>query len=316
MARFVTLTPNPALDISVEVERIEPGRKLRTGEARLDPGGGGLNAARAIHELGGDVRALYVAGGEVGRRLKRLLDAQPVETRLIEIEGETREGFTALDRGTDGLYRFVLPGPTLTRQEWRGCIDVLAEELEGAEYLIASGSLPPGVPADFYARVARLASELEVRTVLDGPGAALASGLEEGVYAIKPNWREFDDLIGNPEGDDVRRERAAERIVAEGGAEIVVVTLGSWGGRVTTTEGHLHVHPPHVHPVSAVGAGDSFAGAMTLMLARGEPIEFAARYGMAAATATQISPGTRLCTLEDTERFAERVTIERPAASA
>jgi 6-phosphofructokinase 2 len=307
---IVTLTLNPALDVSVEVDRITPGMKLRTGAPRIEPGGGGINAARAIVHLGGEATALFVAGGEFGRRLKRLVDAEGVRGRALQVDGETRESFTAFDRSTGEQFRFVLPGPALSASDARRCVEAVGQASAGGGYVIASGSLPPGVPGDFYADVVRTAHAAGAVTVLDGPGAALAPALEAQPYLIKPNWREFDELIGNDAEDDTERERAAERIVRDGGAEVVVVTLGAEGSRVTTREGHVRLHPPHVHPVSAVGAGDSFAGAMTLALSRGRGLIEACRYGVAAASATQIAPGTALCRLEDTERFYAEVTAE------
>jgi 6-phosphofructokinase 2 len=307
---IVTFTPNPALDVSVEVDRVTSGMKLRTGPPRFEPGGGGINAARAIAHLGGDALALFVAGGDFGRRLQTLVEAEGIRGGVLEVTDETRESLTVFDRSLDEQFRFVLPGPTLTERDAQRCLAAVREAISEGGFLIASGSLPPGVPTDFYAAIVRQAHEAGVLTVLDGPGYALAAALEERPFLIKPNWREFDELIGNESGDDGQRVSAADRIVREGGAEAVIVTLGAEGSRLTTADGHVRLHPPHVHPVSAVGAGDSFAGAMTLALARGWALPDACRYGVAAATATQIAPGTAICALEDTERFYAQVTAE------
>ncbi|MDO8213572.1 1-phosphofructokinase family hexose kinase [Conexibacter sp. CPCC 206217] len=295
MKTIVTLTLNPALDVTTSVADVVPAIKLRCGPERLDPGGGGLNAARTIAALGGHALAVHCSGGNVGRRLQRLLDVGRVPQQAIPIEGETRESFAVHDQASGQQYRFVLPGPTLSPAEWRRAFAATVEAAAGSPgaLVLASGSLPPGVPADGYARLARAVRGAGARFVLDTNGPALEAALRAGVHLIKPNWREFDALAGHGRAvtDDERRALAAE-IVGSGGAEVVVVTLGERGALVTCADAQFEIRPPRVDVVSAVGGGDAFAGALLLALARGWPLEAACRYGVAAAAAAVGTPGT------------------------
>ncbi|HWA63579.1 MAG TPA: PfkB family carbohydrate kinase, partial [Caulobacteraceae bacterium] len=188
---IATLTVNPAVDVSAEVDRLEPERKLRCEAVRHDPGGGGVNVARVIRRLGGDALAVLAAGGDAGARLSRLLAAEGVETRAVPIAGETREDFTALDRSSGRQYRFVLPGPQLARAELQRIVSQTVGLTPKPSVVVASGSLPPGAPPDLYGRLARRLARRGVRMALDASGPALAAGLAAGVWLAKPNLREL-----------------------------------------------------------------------------------------------------------------------------
>ena len=157
MDRIVTLTLNPALDASTEVPALMPDAKLRCGPVRREAGGGGVNVARAIAALGGAALALHAVGGPTGAIIEACLEQEGVPQRPLFVSGTTRENLAVLDRSSGERFRFVLPGPPMSRSEWRRCLDAAVAAAEGP-YLVASGSLPPGVPADFYSR---LASALE-----------------------------------------------------------------------------------------------------------------------------------------------------------
>lgn len=225
--RVVTLTMNPALDIATSVEKMIPGVKLRCAEERYDPGGGGLNAARMIARLGGDVIAVHVCGGVAGSRLARLLESDGVPQRTVSIAAETRQSLAVSERGTGLQYRYVLPGPRLSAEEGHAALEAVLDEVGEGTLVLASGSLPLGVPDDFYARLATEVADAGGRLVVDTHGEPLRLALEAGVYLIKPNWREFDALAGVQRGrGDLGRTQQAEALVAAGSAAVVIVTLG------------------------------------------------------------------------------------------
>lgn len=310
MPPIVTLTLNPALDVSTATAHVSPEHKLRCDAARFDPGGGGLNVARVVRELGGDSLALYPRGGPSGALLEQLLDARGVPRRAISIAGFTRESFTVLEKNSGQEYRFVLPGPVLTEAEWQACLDMLAEASVGAGFIVASGSLPPGAPVDFYARVARVAKGLGVRCVVDSGGETLKAALAEGVYFAKPNRREFRELTGVA-GDDVASlAPAARSFVEKGAVEVLVVSMGADGALLTTRDTQLRAVPPPVETSSSVGAGDSFVAGMSYALARGLPPTEAFRWGVASGTAALITAGTELCRRGDVERLLAQVRPE------
>lgn len=303
MQRIVTLTMNPALDTSSTVEHVVPEHKLRCQAPRCDPGGGGLNVARAIQKLGGTSLAFYPAGGPTGQILRDLLEQEGVPQQPMPIAGWTRENFTILEDASGQQYRFGMPGPTLHEAEWRQCLEVVARGTPPPQYLVASGSLPPGIPDDFYAQLVRTVRNRSVRVIVDSSGAALRAAVQEGVYLIKPNLRELGQLAGSDLTDEIQQEAAARKLVQEGRCEIVVVSLGAAGALFVHEGGCERVRSPTVPIQSKVGAGDSMTAGMVLSLARGLPIREAVRFGIAAGAAAVMTPGTELCRREDTERL-------------
>jgi 6-phosphofructokinase 2 len=316
MKPIVTLTLNPAIDSSCQADEVRPVHKVRTFEERYDPGGGGVNVARVMRELGGDAIAVYLAGGLTGQAFTQMIDAIGLQHRAVPIRGYTRVSHTVYERSSGQEYRFVPQGPEIHEDEWQACL----HELEGVEfdYLVASGSLPRGVPDDFYARIAHMVSGRGARFVVDTSGAALKQTLEAGVYLVKPNLRELESVVGRSLREPAAQEAAARQLVARGGAEIVTVSLGADGALLATTAGCRRLRAPEVKPRSAVGAGDSFVGAMTLGLAQGRTPEDAFALAVATGTATVLTMGTELCRREDVERIYRQIKAEQvaPATAA
>ncbi len=306
---ILTLTMNPAIDISAEVDEVAPIRKLRCANVVREAGGGGINVARVLRRFGAEVVAVYPVGGPVGQLLRDLVDHESIPSITIPIAQETREDFTVLETASGEQYRFVMPGPTLTETEWGSCLDTLGSLIERGGYVIGSGSLPPGVPEDFYIRLIRSARTSEAKVVLDASGAPLKAALSEGVYLVKPNLREMRDLIGGPLGDEAALVEACRKLIASGGTEMVALTLGDRGAVLVTAERALRAEAPYVEPVSAVGAGDSFLGALIWRMAAGHDLEDAFRYGVAGGTAALLSPGTELCHVADVERLLPQVVV-------
>jgi 6-phosphofructokinase 2 len=307
MTSIITLTINPSIDVSTSVDEVTPIHKLRCAAVRRDPGGGGINAARVIKRFGADVIAIYPTGGALGELLRHLVDREEIPTLTVSIAEETREDFTILEESSGGQYRFVLSGPHLTTQEWQGCLNAFASLAEGSRFVVGSGSLPPGVP-DFYSQIAAVAKPSATKIVIDSSGAALKAALDAGVYLIKPSLREFRGLMGEP----LESERdwiAASRSLIARGQEIVALTLGDQGALLVTPDHLLRARAVPIKPVSAVGAGDSFLGAMVWSLERGNALEDAFRYGVAAGSAALLMPGTALCRREDVERLLHQVEV-------
>ncbi|MGR0219010.1 1-phosphofructokinase family hexose kinase [Agromyces sp. ZXT2-6] len=303
-APIVTLTMNPALDVSSTVDRVVSEHKLRCGPSRFDPGGGGVNVSRAIRNLGGDSIAIYPLGGPTGQAYRGFIESAGIVGRVVTIAGSTRESFTVDETSTGEQYRFVLQGPTFREPEWRACLSVVGDHLPVGGYLVASGSLPPGVPTDFYALLARIAHQHAIRVVVDASGPALAAALDEGVFLIKPSRDELAGLVG-ADGDLGLDEQvdAARAIVHGGRAEVVALTLGGAGAVLVTAEGVLRLPTPRVEVASAVGAGDAFLAGLILRLAEGRPIADAFRTAVAAGSATAMMPATELCRAEDVARL-------------
>ena len=310
MPEIVTLTPNPAIDLSTSVERIVPERKLRCTPQQRDPGGGGVNVARVIKRFGGDVEAILPIGGFTGQLLRRLIDDEGIPNRVIAAEAETREDFSVTDQSTAQQYRFVLPGLPLREAEWRGCLDALAAATPRPKFVVGSGSLPPGVPDDFYAQAAAIARNLGAKFVVDTSGAPLAAAIEHGVYMIKPNLRELRDLVGVELLDQNDWINAAHEYVDSGKIEVVALSLGHLGALLVTHDQALRSQAIPIEPLSAVGAGDSFLGAMIFSLANGNSLADAFRLAMAAGSSALIHAGTELCRPADAYRLYPAATVE------
>lgn len=312
MQTIATLTMNPAVDVSATVGRVTADRKLRCRDPRRDPGGGGINVGRVVHRLGGEARAVYPAGGSSGALLDRLLAEESVAADSVDVKDFTRENLFISEDGSDTRYRFIMPGPKLREEEQ----DALADRaLAGdAAYLVASGSLPPGVPVDFYARLARTASDRGTRLILDTSGDALREGVEPGVFLLKPNLRELAQLAGREVSEDPEQEETARHLVDAGRARVVVVSRGAGGVLLVTADTTERIAAPTVPIRSKVGAGDSTVAGIVTALARGDDVPTATRYGVAAGAAAVMTPGTALCRREDTERLFDRLQARAGAA--
>ena len=298
---------NPSVDVSCAVEHIVPEDKLRCGSAAFDAGGGGINVARVIRRLGGAARAVYTSGGATGRMLQRMLDEEELEHHPVQISERTRQNFTAADESTGEEFRFVLPGPTLTEAEWRACVDALFASEPMPDYLVLSGSLPPGVPDDFYAQIARRGRERGARVVVDAAGEALSQAMDAGVFLIKPNVQELSALTNRELTERSEQEATALEIIERGQSEIVVLSFGSEGALVASSEGCEWFQPPEVETQSATAAGDSMVAMIVLSLSRGESLHDAVCRGIAAGAATASKPGTELCSPEDVETLIGKV---------
>ncbi|WP_187972531.1 1-phosphofructokinase family hexose kinase [Aquibium microcysteis] len=305
MAKVLTLTLNPTVDVSGDADVIRPVRKVRTSNGRFDPGGGGINVARVLAKLGCPVEAVYLAGGEVGQMLDRLLAEQGVATRRITVEGQTRLGFIVHETSTGLEYRFVPEGPAVDADRLDAVLETAAAH--DGDYVVGSGSLPAGVAEDFYARAADAAARRGARFVLDTSGAALKATLDRArVFLAKPSLGELEQYAGRRLGAEDAGTVAAE-IVARGAAELVAVTLGADGAILAGPDGVVRLPTIPVRVRSAVGAGDSFLAGMVWALIEGREVAEAFRFGIAAGAAAAMTPGTELCRVEDIGALLQRL---------
>jgi len=311
--RVLCLTMNPAVDLATETERVVPTHKLRCGQTVHDAGGGGINVARVLTRLGGRCLALCPTGGPSGHWLQQRMREEGLDSVFLPIANETRVSFTVHENSSGAEFRFVMPGPHLSDSEWQACLDHLAHWPDFPDLLVASGSLPPGVPPDFYARLARLCRRRGARMVLDTSGPALSAALAEGVYLIKPNLKELAELGSRPLETPEQWQSAARQLVLDGRAAVVALTLGHLGALLVTQEDLWSAAPPDIPVASAVGAGDSFVGGLVWGLQQGLPLEQAFSWAVASGSATLLSAGTALCQPEDVRRLQAQVQLQAAA---
>ena len=308
MSQIVTLTLNPALDKSASVDHVVAERKLRCGQPRFDPGGGGINVARAITKLEGNALAVWTCGGPTGQLLREQLDEEGVSHRPIKSQAYTRENLVIFEESSHRQFRFGMPGAHLTEDEVDRCIEELTSFDPPPGYLVLSGSLPPGVDPNLYARIAGRISK-ECRVILDTSGESLKLGLDSNLFLIKPNVRELGQLVGKTIVDDDHIHDVASRLIDSGKVEVVLTSLGSAGAILTSKEVHEHIRAPTVEIRSKIGAGDSTVAGITLALSRGESLANAARYGIAAGAAAVMTDGTELCIKSDVDHLYQKMLI-------
>ncbi|MGA7205390.1 MAG: 1-phosphofructokinase family hexose kinase [Specibacter sp.] len=307
---ILTLTMNPALDVSTSTDSVYSGHKLRCRGSHMDPGGGGSNVARVIHRLGGHALAVYTAGGTTGDTYRKLMEAEGIPAVVAVVQGNTRQDFTVDENSTGKQFRFVLEGAELSEGEWRNCLHLVQRSLRAGGYVVASGSLPPGVPQDFYARVSRLARKAGAHCVVDTSGPALAEALAEGVFLVKPSRRELAEFTGTALDSEESQVASATALLANGSAEYVALTLAEAGAMLASKAGVIRLPVPSVKLVSAVGAGDSFLAGFVLRLAQGHSVETALRTAVAAGSAAVMTPATELCRPIDVERLEAEIVTE------
>ncbi|OBH50934.1 phosphofructokinase [Mycobacterium mantenii] len=302
-AQIVTLTMNPALDITTSVDVVRPTDKMRCQATRYDPGGGGINVARVANVLGASVSAIFTVGGPTGALVASFVREEGVPCQLIEIEASTRESFTVNENSSGRQYRFVLPGPWLSSAEQARCLDRLRAEAESADFVVASGSLPPGVPPDYYQLVADICRDVGARLILDTSGGGLQH-ISSGVYLLKASVRELGERVGGLLVTESEQLAAANSLVESGCAQVVLVSLGSRGALLATPQGSQRFSAITVHGGgSGVGAGDAMVGAIATGLGRGWPLVKSVRLGIAAGAAMSMTPGTEVSTRADIEKL-------------
>ena len=301
--KIVTITLNPSLDKSTFLERLQPDKKLRCEPPSYEPGGGGINVSRAIKILNGESLAIYLAGGPTGDKIQELLTKEGIDQNCIRVNNPTRENLMVIERSTDNQYRLGMPGNEVSKEELQTCLNMIKDLPDQVEYLVASGSLPPGAPDDFYGKIAAIAKDKGIKCFIDTSGKALLKAAGMGVYLMKPNLRELSQLANKDHISGMEQEDIARKVISEGKANILTVSLGARGAMVATEDSIEYVVPPTVKPVSAVGAGDSMVAGVVLSMSRGKSLQDAIKFGVAAGTAATMTPGSELCRKKDVDEI-------------
>ncbi|GAA4371872.1 1-phosphofructokinase family hexose kinase [Hymenobacter koreensis] len=316
MPRIVTLTLNPTVDKSTTADQIIPDHKLRCAAPKFEPGGGGINVSRGLRRLGADSVAVFPVGGPSGTLLLELLEQEHIQQQAVPVAARTRENFIVVDASNGQQYRFGMPGSPLTPDEQQQVLESLRSLPEKPEYLVISGSLPPGVEPELVVRIIRAAKELSIKVVVDTSGPALHQALAEGVYLAKPNVGELSKMAGVEELDNDAVADMARRLVHEGKCEIVVTSLGPQGACVVTRDLVDHIPAPAVRKRSTVGAGDSMVAGLVYGLSTGLSVRETVRLGVACGTAATMNPGTELFKKADVDKLYHWLLQTMPAVAA
>ena len=301
--QIITLTLNPSLDKSTHFKGLVAEQKIRCEKPRYDAGGGGINVSKAIVKLGGNSLCIHTSGGSAGKMLEELIQKEGIENKVIPTQNWTRENFIAFENITKAQYRFGFPGNELLEIEKETVIEIIKKIK--VDYLVLSGSLNEGLPADFYQKISETAKASGIKVIVDTSGEPLRKVLEKGVYLIKPNIGELAKLIGVERLALPEVEKAAKTLIEKGSAEVVVVSLGAEGAILVSKDKTEFVNAPKAEKKSTVGAGDSMVGGMVWALSQNKSLKEVIQWGVCCGTAATMNEGTQLFKKEDAEKLFE-----------
>ncbi len=310
-AAILTVTLNPALDLSTATRSVTPGPKLRCEVPRYDPGGGGINISRAIDRLGGKSTALVALGGATGTQLAKLLLQEGIATTSLTAPGETRLSFAVTEQGSLAQYRFVLPGPLWSAQAVATAVEAIVKAVRPDGFVVISGSQPPGFPDDFILQLGA-ALPATVKVIADTSGTplkALTSGRGPSLHCLRMDAEEAETVAGAPLASRAESADFAQNLVANGVADRVIIARGPDGSVMATEAARWFCAAANVPVISKIGAGDSFVAGYVLALARGKPDQEALACGVAAASAAVMTPATELCRRTDAEALIKVCTV-------
>ncbi len=300
MTNILTITLNPSIDKSTSVPFLIPDRKLRCTETKFEPGGGGINVSRAIKKLGGKSIAWFLAGGHYGNFLIDLLKQKEISYKAYSIKSETRESLILFDESKSNQFLLDMEGPVVEEKEWKGFLKSI-HAIGAVDCMVASGSLPPGMPIDFFGRLAKIAKEKKAKFIVDTSGEALKIAVSEGVYIMKPNLREFGLIVGEEKMNLATCKEKANEILHKKKCEVIIVSLGAEGALLVNKEITEHISSPEIEKKSTVGAGDSMVAGVIISLSKNKTLQEAVRYGVACGAAATLNRGSALCEKADAD---------------
>lgn len=312
MNQILTLTANPVVDKNTTIPSLAPNQKLRCSDPVYYPGGGGINVSRAIKNLGGKSIAVHFSGGTTGRHLQELLDKEDIEHTIINLSGTTRENLSVFDTTTELQYRFGLPGPYVTKNEWQKGLNSVEKYLNENDFLVASGKLTPGIPDDYYLMVAEIAKGKKAKLILDTKGEALQHAIKADIFLFKPNLSELASLYGEEILSYAELEKYAKEFMATHKCQILAVSLGKLGALLVTSDVFEYLPAPIVHEQNTIGAGDSMLAGMLLKAQAGCSPKTMIQYGVASGAAATLRRDAQLCQLIDVESIFNRMQLKAP----
>jgi 1-phosphofructokinase len=310
---IITVTLNPAVDHTLDLQHLKLGDTNRVQNSRMDPGGKGINVSRVLQELERESMASGLAPGSLGRFVEHSLLERGILCDFVHTRGQTRTNLTVVDESIHETTLLSYRGPEIDPRHMKTLETKLRRYLSDGDWLVVAGSIPPPIEPEAYERLISLGREAGARTVLDADAEALAAGLRGKPHLVKTNHHEAERLLGRELDDDTLLEAAAHEMRAAG-ASIAVITAGGRGAVAVTEDEVWWAWPPEVAVVSSVGAGDALLAGMLLQLSDGHDIEEALRWGTAAGAAACLTPGTQLCARKSVLSTIDNVRVKRTSA--
>jgi 6-phosphofructokinase 2 len=292
--KVVTLTINPALDKSAKVSEMTPFDKLECYDITYHPGGGGINISRVLHRLAIESQCLFPFGGKTGEHLVELLQEQDVNVIATTISNLTRENFAIFNTETKLQYRFGMPTSPFLEKELSPLESLINQEVSDGDIFVISGSLPKGLPTDYYSKVIKNLTAKDVKVIVDTSGSVFNEVLKNQLFLIKPNQKELARLAGKESLNKEEQETFAMKMVKENVAKYVVVSLGKNGAFMAHKNGIEYVKAPTISVKSTIGAGDSMVAGLIYGIVKNETPKNMLRWGVACGVSATLSEGSDL----------------------
>lgn len=308
---ILTVSLNAAVDVAYVIENFAVGKINLVSELTKVAGGKANNVARVLASLGQQVIATGFSGGGSGRFIKENLHSHGIRVEFEEMMGENRTCIAAVDPIGQSLSEIREKGPTLSSDDAERFLVRFRRLLPEADLVVISGSLPPGIPADFYRSLVGEAWRIaQVRTIVDAAGKALKEALPVQPYMVKPNLDELQEWAGVELASDADILVAARRLM-DAGPLVVAVSLGARGLILVSPEGAWHAVPPQVQPVNTVGSGDSLVAGFAAGIIQGQPAEEVLRLAVGCGTANALTRSVAEVRGADLERIRSQVIVQR-----
>ena len=303
---ITTICLNPALDRTVTVDALIPGQVNRIRQSRTDVGGKGVNVAVVCRRLGLDAQVIGCAGAEGYAKLRAKAKTEDIGCDFHTVEGAIRVNTKVFPLDDSGVTELNEPGPTLTAEDMDIFFDLAIEKTRDSDYVVVTGSLPPGCPAHTYRELIRA---INAPCILDVGGEALRLGVEAKPFLIKPNHHELAATVGR-ELHTLEDIREAAQSFVDRGVRHVVVSLGRDGAIYVGEEACFYAPEIPVEVKSTVGAGDALVGGLLYGLVKHGSMREAFRAGAAAGTASVMTEGTQLIIPDDFMRLLSQVQLQ------
>ena len=306
---IITVTLNPAIDKSTITDLIHPETKQRCTNVLNEPGGGGINVSKALKKLNVASVALFPAGGYNGEMLKSLLDEVGIQFQSVNSSVETRENWVVLETDTNHQFRFTFPGKPIEEEVMKTLINNILSF--SPEYVVTSGSLPPGLPDYFYGLIVKTAQAVGAKCIVDTSGVALQALKGKNAFLIKPNIGELCKMLNIEKLVENEVPDAAQQAIRDGFAELIAVSMGPDGAWLVTHEKKYFAAAPKVEKKSTVGAGDSMVAGITYMLQQKKSLQQVINFGVACGSAATMNNGTQLFNLEDVHALYDQINSKK-----
>ncbi len=305
-----TLTLNPAVDRELTVLAMEFDSVLRATDSQVDFGGKGFNVSRLLGNMQTSSTAVGFLGGNAGELLQKGLQSLGIGTDFVWVPGETRTNVSIVTESHDHYIKVNEKGPLVDSAKQQELLYKIDSLVESGDWWVLSGSMPPGVPDDFYTRIINVLNQYEAHAILDTAGEALHLGCAEKPYLVKPNAEEVYALTGLPVNNTTELATAAAEL-RKMGAQNVVISIGKAGALLQTTEETWLTHSPKIQEKNPIGAGDSMVGGLVWALSQGFTLKESLGWGVASGAATASLSGTEVGTRPLIEELFSQVRFEK-----